>query len=154
MKFFPHDVPFPGSTPVNRAIEAATELTEAISNFKYASPLKDMPDEQLAGLQKLADIFQVSTSKIHKTGGSKETQTTIKQTTMVTPLPKKTIPVTRENNHESQAAVPRVTPAYDKEVHIIPLEETQEELVKSVPDPLKGKYIIPMEEDAWYQTQA
>ena len=73
VQFFPHDVPFPGSTPVDRAIEAATELTESISNLKYTYPLKDMPDEKLAELHKLADIFQVSTSEIHKTGGSKDT---------------------------------------------------------------------------------
>ena len=72
----------------------------------------------------------------------------------MTPLPKKIVPVTREDNHESQAAVRRVTPAYDKEVHIIPLEETQEELITSVLDPPKGKNIIPMEEDKWDQTQA
>ena len=71
-------------------------------------------------------MFQVSTSKIHKNGGPKETQTIIKQTITVTPLPKKTIPVPRVNKHDIPAAFPRVTPKQDKEFHIIPLEETQE----------------------------
>ena len=59
VQFFPHDVPLSGSTPVDRVIEAATELTEAISKCKHASLLKEVPDEQLAVLHKLADIFQV-----------------------------------------------------------------------------------------------
>ena len=75
VQFFPHDVPLTGSTPVDRAIEAATELPEVISNFKYASPLKDVPDEKLAGLHKLADIFQESANKINKTGGATDAHT-------------------------------------------------------------------------------
>ena len=42
--FFPHDVPLPGISPVDRAMEVASELTEAIRKFKYVSPLKDMTD--------------------------------------------------------------------------------------------------------------
>ena len=61
-----------------------------------------MPDEQVAGLQKLADIFQVSTSKIHKNGVPKKTQTTINQATTVTPLPKKIILVSRETSMRVQ----------------------------------------------------
>ena len=114
----------PGSGPVDRAIEAATELTKAIRNFKYASPLKDISDEQLAGLHKLADIFQGSANKIHKTGGSTETQTTIKQAKLVTPIPKKIVPVISEDNHESRAAVTRVNLAHFLLFHLMfPLKE-------------------------------
>ena len=73
---------------------------------------------------------------------------------MVTPLPKKIVPVIIEDNHESGAAVPRVTPEHDKEVQIIPLEETQDEIVRSVPDSPKRKNIISVEEDVWDKTQA
>ena len=75
---FPNDVPLPGSSPVAIVIESASELTETVSKLKYASPLNDMTDEQVAELHKLVDIFQVSTSKIHKNGEPKEAQTTIK----------------------------------------------------------------------------
>ena len=64
VQFFPHDVPLPGSSPVDRAIEAASKLTEAIRKFKYASPLKDIPDEQVAGIHQLTNIFQVSSNQI------------------------------------------------------------------------------------------
>ena len=102
----------------------------------------------------MVDIFQVSTSKKHKNGEPKETQTTIKQTTTVTPLPEKTIPVPRVNKHESPAAVLKVTPKHEKEVHIIPLEETQEKAVPRVPVSFKGTNIIPMDADSCEQTQA
>ena len=61
IQFFPHDIPMPGSSAADRAVEAAIELTDAISNFKHASPLKDMPSPQLAALTKLATIFKIAT---------------------------------------------------------------------------------------------
>ena len=64
VQFFPHDVPMPGTTAVDRKIEAAAELTAAISKFKFASPFKDIHDKQMDGLQKLADILQVATTPV------------------------------------------------------------------------------------------
>ena len=58
-----------------------------------------------------------------------------------------------EDTQERVAAVPRVSPEHDKMVHIIPVEEAQEEVVRSRPDPPKGANVIPMEEDAWDKTQ-
>ena len=52
------------------------------------------------------------------------------------------------------AAVLRVSPGHDKELHIIHLEETQEEVVRSRLNPTKGVNVIPMEEDAWDKNQA
>ena len=43
VQFFPHDVSLTISTPVDRVIEAVTELTESITKCKHASPLKGVP---------------------------------------------------------------------------------------------------------------
>ena len=82
---------------MDRAIEAASELTETISKFKYTSSLKDIPDEQVAGLHKLANIFQVSTNKINKKGGTKEKPAPMQQTITAPPLPNRYIPAPRVN---------------------------------------------------------
>ena len=71
----------------------------------------------------------------------------MQQTTTAPPLLNKTIPVPRVNKHEITAAVPRMTLSHDKEVHIIPLDEAQEQVVSSLPVPFKGTHIILMEED-------
>ena len=64
IQFFPHDVPMPGSSSQDRAREAAIELTDALSNLKYASPIRDVPD---AGVQALKDLAAI----IHRTVNSK-----------------------------------------------------------------------------------
>ena len=72
VQFYPHDVPMPGTAEVDRAIEAAAESTEAISKFKFASPLKDISDLQMDVLHKLVEIFHLATT-ITRTVGTKET---------------------------------------------------------------------------------
>ena len=61
VQFPPHDVPMPGSSADHIVIEVAAELTDAISNFKHASPLKDVQDTHIAALNKLSDIFNGAT---------------------------------------------------------------------------------------------
>ena len=51
----------PGSTAKDRVVVVAIELTDAINNFKHASPLKYIADEQVTSLQVLAKIFHKST---------------------------------------------------------------------------------------------
>ena len=69
----------PGSSAVNQVIEAAAELTDAISTFKYSSPLKDIHDEQLAGLNKLKNTLRVTTQLGNKGTSPKEAPAEIPQ---------------------------------------------------------------------------
>ena len=52
----------PGKSAADRAVKDAVELTDAVSNFKHASPLKDTPSTQLVALAKLAENFKVAAS--------------------------------------------------------------------------------------------
>ena len=96
----------------------------------------------------------MSSNQINKNGGEKDTPAPTQQTTTAPPLPNKTIPDPRVNKHKIPAAVPRGNLSQDKEVHILPSDETQEQVVPSLPVPSKGTHMIPLEEDSWGKTPA
>ena len=83
VQFFPHDVPMPGSSALDRAREAAIELTDALTQIKHASPIKDVADESVQALKDAATIF-------HRTIGDKS-QKLVTKSPLPTPKPQRQV---------------------------------------------------------------
>ena len=117
----------PGISSQDRAREAAIELTDALRNLKYASPIKDVPDAGVQALKDLAAIF-------HRTVNSQSPavkQPTTQQIQKVALLPQTSTP-------------PRVT-VIEKAPNII-LDEPSPRVRNTVPDGVHNNiHVIPVE---------
>ena len=61
IEFFPQDIPMPGKSSTDRAIIAAEELTNALKDGHFNSPVNKIGNNTLAALKSLSNIFNNST---------------------------------------------------------------------------------------------
>ena len=155
----------PGKSVADRAVEAAIELKDAISNFKHDLPLKDIPSTQMAALTKLAEFFRVATNlnnqkvtTIAQKGNTRVPQEVGKTKPLVisprvviilpSPPPSPGVKIILPPPTPS----PRVQTPIDKvkEVHIIPDSEVQDITLAQPSPQIEGMpHIIPPEDDSW-----
>ena len=174
IQFFPHDVPMPGSSSQDRAREAAIELTDALKNFKHASPLKDVSDAGVQALKDLAAIFHRSVNSQSPAEQQPANKITTRQIQKVAMLPQTSTPprvevIKKAPNIILDDTSPRVRNTVPdgahNNTHVIPVESPRvEDKVATVkinkspnwmqsPYPDTTPHVIPMEDEDWDKTQ-